>query len=83
MYECKVLTVRSLDFDDSQGRPVKGMQLWVLGESVEPQWNGWEVSKHWIPDGSPLTGFVSQLRLNDMIRITFDRRGKPLSIVMA
>lgn len=83
MYECKVLTVRDLDFVDDRGKPVVGQQLWVLGESVEPQWNGWEVVKIWIPDGHALETVVSQLQLNDMIKIQFDRRGKPISIVKA
>lgn len=81
MYEFKVLTVRDLDFLDDNGRPVKGQQLWVLGESVEPQWNGWEVAKVWIPDGHALEVVVSQLRLNDMIKVQFDRRGKPMQII--
>ena len=51
MFECKVLTVRDLDFLDDNKRPVKGQQLWVLAESAEPQWNGYEVAKIWFPDG--------------------------------
>lgn len=81
MYQFKVLTVRDLDFMDNNNRPVKGQQLWVLGESAEPAWNGWEVAKIWIPDGSPLEVIVSQLRLNDVISVQFDRRGKPMQIV--
>lgn len=81
MYEFKVLTVRDLDFLDGDKRPVKGQQLWCLGESSDPQWNGYEVVKIWIPDGHAMETVVSQLRLNDMIQVQFDRRGKPISIV--
>lgn len=81
MYEFKVLTVRDLDFKDKDNRPVIGQQLWVLGESADPAWNGSEVVKIWIPDGSPLETIVAQLRLNDMISVKFDRRGKPMEII--
>ena len=80
MFEFKVLTVRDLDFLDQNDRPVKGQQLWVLGKSSEPQWNGWEVVKIWIPDGHATETIVSQLQLGDMINVQFDRRGKPLTI---
>jgi len=80
MYKFKVLTVRDLDFLDDNKRPVKGQQLWVLGESADPQWNGWEVVKIWIPDGHKLESIVSHLQLGDMIKVQFDRRGKPESI---
>lgn len=80
MYKFKVLTVRDLDFLDDNKRPVKGQQLWVLGESSAPEWNGWEVVKIWIPDGHIQEIVVSQLRLDDMIQVQFDRRGKPVSI---
>lgn len=80
MYKYKVLTVRDLDFLDDNKRPVKGQQLWVLGESADPQWNGWEVVKIWIPDGHSMETVVSQLQLNDMIEVQFDRRGKPVTI---
>lgn len=79
-YEYEVLTVRDLDFVDDRGRPIKGMQLWVCGESAEQGWNGWEVVKIWIPDGNLLETTVSQLRHNDQILVTYDRRGKPLKI---
>lgn len=81
MYTYKVLTVRDLDFLDDNKRPVKGQQLWVLGESADPAWNGWEVVKIWIPDGHPMETIVCQLRLDDMIEVQFDRRGKPTHIV--
>ena len=80
MYMYKVLTVRDLDFLDDNNRPVKGQQLWCLGESSDPQWNGWEVVKIWIPDGHSMETVVSQLKLDDMIEVQFDRRGKPVNI---
>lgn len=81
MYKYKVLTVRDLDFLDDKNRPVKGQQLWVLGQSSDPQWNGWEIVKIWIPDGHAMETVVSQLRLDDTIEVQFDRRGKPVTIV--
>lgn len=80
MYDYKVLTVRDLDFLDDNKRPVKGMQLWVIGESADPAWNGWEVVKIWIPDGHNLESVVAQLKIDDHIKVTYDRRGKPLTI---
>ncbi len=76
MYDFKVLTVRDLDFLDDNGRQVKGMQLWCLGPTSDPQWNGYEVVKIWIPDGHAMETLVTQLRLDDNIRVQFDRRGK-------
>lgn len=82
MYQYKVLTVRDLDFLDDHKRPVKGQQLWVLGKSSDPQWNGWEVVKIWIPHGHPLESGVSGLALDDNINVQFDRRGKPVHITV-
>ncbi len=82
-YKFEVLTVRDLDFKDSNGRSVVGMQLWVCGETDEPQWNGYEVVKIWIPDNHFLETIVSQLQHGDHIFVTYDRRGKPLEIVLA
>lgn len=77
MFEFEVLTVRDLDFVDDRNRPIKGMQIWVIGASADPGWNGWEVSKIWIPDGSPLETVAASLRRSDRILVSFDRRGKP------
>lgn len=79
----KVLTVRDLDFTDDSGRPVQGMQLWVIGESLDPAWNGYEVAKLWIPKFHKLESVVCQLKHDDLIYITFDRRGKPIAIDLA
>ena len=80
MYEFEVLTVRDLDFEDNSGKSVSGMQLWLIGSSAEPAWNGWEVVKIWIPDGHKLESDVAQLKRGDNVRIQFDRRGKPIQL---
>lgn len=80
MYNFEVLTVRDLDFKDDNGKPVCGMQLWLIGESSEPAWNGYEVCKLWIPDGHKLESDVCQLKRGDQISVKFDRRGKPIEI---
>lgn len=80
MYDFEVLTVRDLDFEDNSGKSVSGMQLWLIGGSAEPAWNGWEVVKLWIPDGHKLESDVAQLKRGDNIRVQFDRRGKPIQI---
>lgn len=80
MFEFEVLTVRDLDFTDDRGKPVSGQQLWLISVSPEPEWNGHEVSKVWIPDGHKLESDVAQLQHGDKIGIQFDRRGKPVSI---
>ena len=76
MFEFEVLTVKDVDFLNDQKQHVAGMQLYVIGASVDPSWNGWEVSKIWIPDGSPLETLVSSLKRGDFVLATFDRRGK-------
>lgn len=80
MNEFEVLTVRDLDFLDDRNRPVKGMQIWVIQQSNDPAWNGWEVSKIWIPDGSHLETTAAALKRGDHIGVIFDRRGKPFSM---
>lgn len=41
----EVLTVRDLDFKDDRGKDVVGMQLWLIRETDEKAWNGFEVLK--------------------------------------
>lgn len=79
-YEFEVLTIRDLDFKDHDGKPVSGMQLWLIGETSDPAWNGYEVVKVWIPKGHKLEADVSILKRFDRIEVTFDRRGKPSAI---
>lgn len=76
----EVLTVRDLDFQDQQNRQVKGMQLWLIRPSDDKAWNGWEVTKVWIPDGHRLESDVAMLKRGDQIQISWDRRGKPVII---
>ncbi|MBE6979222.1 MAG: hypothetical protein E7431_02470 [Ruminococcaceae bacterium] len=79
-YQFEVLTVRDLDFQDQSGKDVSGMQLWVIGATTDKSWNGYEVSKMWIPSGSALESNVAQLKRGDKINVTFNRRGKPETI---
>lgn len=79
-YQFEVLTVRDLDFKDQSGKDVSGMQLWVIGATSETSWNGYEVTKMWIPSGSALESNVMQLKRGDQINVTFNRRGKPETI---
>lgn len=81
MYErFEVLTVRDLDFEDQNKKQVVGMQLWLIHESDDKSWNGWEVVKVWFADGHRLETIVSSLKRGDQIQITWDRRGKPVNI---
>ena len=77
----EVLTVRDLDFKDDRGKEVKGMQLWLIRETDEKSWNGFEILKVWIPDGHRCESDVAALKRGDIIQITWDRRGKPVQIV--
>lgn len=81
MNKCKVLTVRDVEFKDDNDKLVKGMQLWVCGETEEKAWNGFEVIKIWVPDGSPLEDIVAMLKHDDEVMIEFNRRGKAQAIV--
>lgn len=76
----EVLTVRDLDFKDDRGKDVKGMQLWLIRETDEKAWNGYEVLKVWIPDGHRSEVDVAALKRCDVILISWDRRGKPVSV---
>lgn len=78
----EVLTVRDLDFQDQNKKQVKGMQLWLIRETDEKSWNGWEVLKVWIPDGHRCESDVAMLHRGDVIQITWDRRGKPVQIAL-
>lgn len=76
----EVLTIRNLDFIDKDKKPVKGMQLWLLGETAEPSWNGYEVVKLWIREGHFLESSVNALVRGDRITVDFDRKGRPARI---
>lgn len=80
MNKFKILTVRDVEFKDDNDKLVKGMQLWVCGETEEEAWNGWEVIKIWVPDGSPLEDIVAMLKHDDDVLIEFNRRGKAVKI---
>ena len=80
MEEFEVLTVRDLDFKDEKGKSVCGMQLWLISSTDEKAWNGWEVSKIWIPEGSVHEAAVCELVRGDKVVIEFNRRGKPNTI---
>lgn len=76
----EVLTVRDVKFTDDKNKQVSGMQIWCGAPSSDPNWNGYEVTKFWIPDGHRLEGIAVSLKRGDQIRIQFDRRGKPFEI---
>lgn len=76
----EVLTVRDVSFIDDRNKQVTGMQIWCGASSSEPGWNGYEVTKFWIPDGHKLETIAASLKRGDVIRIQFDRRGKPFEI---
>ena len=80
MNKCKVLTVRDVEFKDDQDKQVKGMQLWVCCQTDEEAWNGWEVIKIWVSDGSSLEDIVAMLKHDDEILVEFNRRGKAVKI---
>lgn len=79
----EVLTVRDISFNDEKsGRKVEGMQLWLLGQSSDPSWNGFEVFKIWINSGSNLAADVHQLRRGDHVQVSFGRNGKARMITL-
>ena len=79
-YRFKVLTVRDLDFTDDHNKAIKGMQIWVIGETADIAWNGYEIVKIWIPDGHKLESVAASLKHDDEIEVSYDRRGKPTEI---
>ena len=84
MNEFKVLGIRHLDFVADDGKAVKGYQLWVLGETVDPAWlTGYETVKLWFPEGHALAPVCCSLKTGDMINVRFNRRGKPDAIELA
>lgn len=80
MSKYKVLTVRDVEFVDDNNKEVKGMQLWVCGETAEDGWNGWEVVKIWVPEGGKLEDITAMLKHDDVVEIAFTRRGKAMQI---
>ena len=78
----EVLTVRDISFQDDKGRKVEGMQLWLIGETQDKSWNGWEVLKIWVDSSSPMAVDVHQLRRCDHVQVSFDRKGKARSITL-
>lgn len=77
----KVLTIRDIRFKDKESdREVSGMQLWLLGQTSDPAWRGYEVLKLWISSDSQMASDVHQLRHGDEVQISFGRNGKPRSI---
>lgn len=72
----EVLTVRDISFQDDKGRQVEGMQLWLIGETQDKAWNGWEVLKLWIDAKSSMAVDVHQLRRCDHVQVSFGRNGK-------
>lgn len=83
MNKFKVLTVKDVEFTDDHDKLVKGMQLWLCGETDEEAWHGWEVLKIWVPDGSPLEDIVAMLKHDDEIMVEFNRRGKAVKVELA
>lgn len=79
----EVLTVRSLNFEDQNGNPVVGNQLWLIHDTDEPGWHGHEVLKVWIPKGHSQEPAVFSLKHGDLIQITWNRHGKPALIELA
>lgn len=79
----EVLTVRDVRFKDKQSdREISGMQLWLLGETTDPAWRGYEVLKLWISSDSPMAADVYQLRRCDHVQVSFGRNGKPRMITL-
>lgn len=77
----EVLTVRDISFkDEKTNRQIEGMQLWLIGESQDKAWNGWEVLKVWIDAGSSMAADVHLLRRGDNVQVSFGRNGKPRMI---
>lgn len=79
----EVLTVRDVCFKDSNSdRQIKGSQVWLLGESQDPSWNGYEVFKIWVDASSGMIADVVQLRRGDHVQVCFGRNGKPRLITL-
>lgn len=79
----EVLTVRDIQFKDkATDREISGMQLWLLGETSDPAWNGYEVLKLWIPSDSSMAADVHQLRRCDHVQVSFGRNGKARMITL-
>lgn len=76
----EVLSVRDIDFTNNDGQTISGAQLWVCSQTPDPGWNGWEVSKIWIPRDHGLYANVKVLEHGDKVNIVFNHRGKPESI---
>lgn len=79
----KVLAIKHVSFTDDQGNYVEGDQLWLVGETKDPVWNGREVLKVWLPVGSEIAKILDEIDNDFMVIVEFNRRGKALSIEVA
>lgn len=79
----EVLTVRDISFEDKkENRKIEGMQVWLLCESSDPSWNGWEVLKIWVDAKSSMAADAHQLRRGDHVQVSFGRNGRARTITL-
>lgn len=80
MQECKVLAVKKVDFtNQDSGDRIVGHQIYVSSPTRDPAWNGTEVIKCWVPDGSPMESNALLLSNGDTVMVEFNRRGKAVA----
>ena len=76
--KAKVLAIRFLDFEDNDGNPVVGHQIFVSSETDQSGWvQNVELLKCWVPKSSDLAPLADSLIPGDEVYISFNRKGKP------
>lgn len=84
MNEAKVLAVKNVKFtNDNTGELIEGCQVWLMMETCDPAWNGWEVFKVWAAAGSDMFALAGTLRYDDVVRLILTRTGKVCAMSLA
>lgn len=84
MNEAKVLAVKYVKFtNDGTGELIEGRQVWMMMETPDPAWNGWEVFKVWAAAGTDMFALAGSLRCDDVVRLSLTRTGKVCGMCLA
>lgn len=84
MNEAKVLATKYVKFtDDDSGELIEGRQIWVMMETPDPDWSGWEVFKIWAAVGTDMFALSGTLRTDDIVRLSLSRKGKVCGMSLA
>lgn len=75
---------QNLNFKNRDGQHVEGVSLHCTTSSLpNDSWEGLAYEKLWCPAGSAAYSSALSVPVGSDIQVDFDRKGKPVSIVVA